>query len=190
MNLPASRVGQPDWAAGSGRVAAYPAPMRGFGASGRPEDESANTGRQQGPRARDRHGRGIRGVLAPARVPLSLTRSQRFDEYVLDAVELVEHAVAADQPLVERLGVIEFGIEEVPTDAALLAAEAGAEPLPLARSEPATSTTAGRVVLYRRPVELRTPDLQDRAALVHELVVDELAELLGVPVEQLDPPDR
>jgi Zincin-like metallopeptidase len=170
--------------------------MRGFGASGRPADESAEAGRQQrqqgqqGPRTRDRHGRGIRGVLAPARVPLSLTRAQRFDEYVLDAVELVEHAVEADEALVERLGVIEFGIEEVPPDAALLAAESGAEPLPLARSDAATSTTAGRVVLYRRPVELRTPDLQDRASLVHELVVDELAELLGVPVEQLDPPDR
>ena len=117
-----------------------------------------------------------------------MTRSQRFDEYVLDAVEQVERAVEADPRLIERLGVIEFGIEEVPPDAALLAAESGAEPLQLARADAGTSTSAPRVVLYRRPVELRTPDPADRALLVHELVVEELADLLGVGAEELDPP--
>jgi len=117
-----------------------------------------------------------------------MTRSERFDEFVLDAVEQVEQAIESDRALVERLGVIEFGIEEVPPDAALLAAETGAEPLPLARGDAATATSPARVVLYRRPVELRTPDLADRALLVHELVVDELADLLGVTAEQLDPP--
>jgi len=162
--------------------------MRGFGASGRPGDQPAAGGARRRPRARDRHGRGIRGAVAPADVPLSMTRSQRFDEYVLDAVEQVERAVEADQRLVERLGVVEFGIEEVPPDAALLAAETGAESLQLARADAATSTSAPRVVLYRRPVELRTPDLADRALLVHELVVEELADLLGVSAEELDPP--
>jgi predicted Zn-dependent protease with MMP-like domain len=126
--------------------------------------------------------------LAPPDVPLTPTRSERFDEYVLDAVEQVERAIEADPVLLQQLGVIEFGIEEVPPDAALTAAESGAEVLNLARCDPATATAPARVVLYRRPVELRTPDVRDRAALVHELVVDELADVLGVPADQLDPP--
>ena len=126
--------------------------------------------------------------LIPPEVPLTLTRSERFDEYVLDAVEQVERAVHGDPALVEQLGVLEFGIEEVPPDAALAATESGAETMPLSRGEPSGPGAPARVVLYRRPVELRTPDLRDRAALVHELVVDELADLLGVPADRLDPP--
>ena len=37
-------------------------------------------------RHRDRRGRGLRGALAPASVPLGRSRSQSFDELVLDAV--------------------------------------------------------------------------------------------------------
>ena len=130
----------------------------------------------------------MRGSLAPSTVPLTLNRSERFDEYILDAVEQVESALSADASLLEQLGVVEFAVEEVPPEAGLTAAETGAEPLRLARVDPATATEPARVVVYRRPVELRSPDLGDRAALVHELVVDELADLLGVPAEQLDPP--
>ncbi len=163
--------------------------MRGFGGSGRSSDQGASKGPLRArPRHRDRHGRGIRGLLAPSQVPLTLTRSERFDEYVLDAVEQVERALQSDAALLEQLGVVEFGIEEVPPVAALSAAATGAEPMGLARGEAATASAPARVVLYRRPVELRTPDLRERAALVHELVVDELADLLGVPAELLDPP--
>ena len=163
--------------------------MRGFGSSSGPGGDNATPPAAGGrPRSRDRHGRGIRGELAPAQVPLMLSRSQRFDEYVLDAVEEVERAVDGDPALGEQLGVVEFGIEEVPPDGDLAAAESGAQALPLARSQEAGAGSPARVVIYRRPVELRSPDLRDRAALVHELVVDELADLLGVPVDRLDPP--
>jgi predicted Zn-dependent protease with MMP-like domain len=122
-------------------------------------------------------------------VPLTLTRSERFDEYVLDAVEQVERVSAQDADLLEQLGRVEFAIEEVPPEAALTAAETGTERLGLARSDPPTTDSPPRVVLYRRPVELRTPDLRDRAVLVHELVVEQLAEVLGVETDRLDPPD-
>ena len=36
-------------------------------------------------RRRDRHGRGLRGVLAPPGVPLYRTRTERFDDLVLQA---------------------------------------------------------------------------------------------------------
>ncbi len=158
--------------------------MRRFGGSPSPDDDAA----RERPLHRDRHGRGIRGSLAPAGVPLTVSRSERFDEYVLDAVEQVERAVLASPLLVEQMALVEYGIEEVPPDAVLAAAESGAEPLSLGRTEPAATGTPARVVLYRRPIELRTPDLRDRAALVHELLVEHLAELLGVGIDELDPP--
>jgi hypothetical protein len=47
------------------------------------------------------------------------------------------------------------------------------------------------VVIYRRPVESRAqaarPGERELARLVHELVVEEVAALLGVPPEDLDP---
>ncbi len=36
---------------------------------------------------RDRHGRGLRGRLVPAEVPLARSRAEEFDYLVLDAVE-------------------------------------------------------------------------------------------------------
>ena len=139
------------------------------------------------PKRRDRHGRGIRGSLAPVGVPLARTRPERFDDFVLDAVEQVERAVKDDAPLSQRLAVVEYGVEEVPPEQAIAAASAG-EPVALARTDPATSTSPPRVVVYRRPLELRAPDPRDREALVHEVLVDRLADLLGVAIDQLDPP--
>ncbi|HVF18708.1 MAG TPA: hypothetical protein VNA14_00495, partial [Mycobacteriales bacterium] len=49
--------------------------------------ETAAAGRR---RRRDRRGRGLRGRLVPPHVPLSQTKSERFDELVLDAIEHLE----------------------------------------------------------------------------------------------------
>jgi hypothetical protein len=43
------------------------------------------------------------------------------------------------------------------------------------------------VVVYRRPVEIRTKGRDERAALVHEIVVEQVAELLGLSPETVDP---
>lgn len=165
--------------------------MRRFGGVNRPEGDASGaiTGRGAArPPSRDRHGRGIRGQLAPAGVPLNRSRPERFDELVLDAVEEVETAVAGDGPLAARLALVEYGIEETPPEEAIARAEAGTERLALGRGEPATPGAPPRVVLYRRPVELRAPDQRERALLVHEVVVEQLAELLAVSADLLDPP--
>ena len=107
---------------------------------------------------------------------------------MLDAVERVERAVKDDVALAARLAAIDYGVEEVPPEAALAAAEAGTGPLALARTDEASPGEPARIVLYRRPLEVRSPDLAEREAIVHEVVVDRLAELLGVPVDRLDPP--
>lgn len=132
------------------------------------------------PRRRDRHARGLRGSLAPSSVPLGRTRPEQFDDLVLDAVERIERLVSrsAEEVLIARLAEVEFGVEEVPPGPALS----------LGRAEEPAAGEGGRVVLYRRPIEARAKDLLERAELVHEVVVDQLAELLGVSPELLDPP--
>lgn len=155
------------------------------------------------PGRRDRHGRGLRGVLLPAavrvaerdvRLPASRTRSDRFDDLVRAAFERVE----ARWP--DALTAAELAVEEVPPPAALAQArELGATEglvaddtaggaVPLGRVRPATPGAPARFVVYRRPIEVRSDGPQDLAELVHEVVVDLVAELLGLDPDQVDPP--
>ena len=39
---------------------------------------------------RDRHGRGLRGALYPASLPAAVSRAEKFDALVLDALEPIE----------------------------------------------------------------------------------------------------
>lgn len=137
-------------------------------------------------RGRDRHGRGLRGELAPREVPLSRTRAEVFDDLVLDAVEEVEDAVADDPALVARLAAVELGVEDVPPPEALDDAVDDGD-LALGRTEPPDGDRPPRLVVYRRPIELRAVDAADRGRLVHEVVVEQLVDLLDVPAERLDP---
>ena len=118
-------------------------------------------------------------------MPLTRTRAELFDELVLDAVEEVEEAVHGDDELARRVAAVALAVEEVPPDDSADRADEGS--VPLARTEAAVRDRPARLVLYRRPIELRAPDPQERPLLVHEVVVEELADLLGVPVERLDP---
>jgi predicted Zn-dependent protease with MMP-like domain len=43
------------------------------------------------------------------------------------------------------------------------------------------------VVLYRRPIEARAVGTDELADLVHDVVVEEVAELLGLEPEIVDP---
>jgi predicted Zn-dependent protease with MMP-like domain len=45
-----------------------------------------------------------------------------------------------------------------------------------------------RIVVYRRPIEARGgEDDRDRARLIRELMVEEVADLLGLSPESIDP---
>ena len=57
---------------------------------------------------RDRHGRGLRGRLVPADVPLARSRAEQFDDLVLDAVEDIERRWERE------LAGVEFAVEDVP----------------------------------------------------------------------------
>jgi hypothetical protein len=97
---------------------------------------------------------------------------------VLDAVDRLEHRWAR-----ELVGV-EFAVEDVPpSDPAPW--EHGE--VPLGRLFPGDGRLPARVVVYRRPVETRAGDEREVGPLVHEVVVEQVAQLLGLDPEQVDP---
>lgn len=147
----------------------------------------------------------MRGVLVPrevmvagrvVRIPLAQTRAERFDDLVLDAVEQLEEHWA------RQLEGVEFAVEDVPTvpldhdaalDADVVADQSAGGSVPLGRLLPAGrdeegQPTPARIVVYRRPLEARAADRLDLADLVHDVVVDQVARLLGVDPDDLDPP--
>jgi predicted Zn-dependent protease with MMP-like domain len=44
------------------------------------------------------------------------------------------------------------------------------------------------VVIYRRPLESRALRPEDLADLIHDVVVEQVARLLGTSPEEIDPP--
>lgn len=131
------------------------------------------------PRHRDRHGRGMRGPVAPPQVPLSVSRSEVFSDLVRDSVERLERHVP-------QVADIDFVVLDVPRpegqDEGWLD-----EAVPLGATIGAHGDHPARVIVYRRPVEIRTKGRDERALLVHEIVVEQVAELLGLSPEALDP---
>ena len=137
-----------------------------------------STGPSRRPRRRDRHGRGLRGPLAPPQVPISLSRSELFDDYVRESVERLERRWP-------QLVEVEFAVQEVPQ-----AGPDEADPdggVPLGRVVPGKQGRKSRIVVYRRPVEIRAKSREDRAALVHEILIEQVADLLGLSPDSIDP---
>lgn len=140
------------------------------------------------PGRRDRRGRGRRGALVPElarrpagtlRLPAWRSRSDRFSELVHDCVRDLHRLWAV------QLGDLHVLIEDVPPApeqrADGVVGDGASDGVALAHAQP------GRIVVYRRPLELRAEDPQDLAALVHEVVVEAFADLLGLSPEEVDP---
>ena len=146
----------------------------------------------------------MRGPLVPlsvsvggrdVRVPAAQTRGERFDDLVLDAVEELEQRWA------KELEGVEFAVEDVPAvplgsdpalDADVMVDDTAGGAVPLGRLLPAGvdaqgRRTAPRVVVYRRPLEARASDRSDLADLVHDVVVDQVARLLQLDPDEVDP---
>jgi hypothetical protein len=115
--------------------------------------------------------------LAPPQVPISLSRSELFDDYVRESVERLERRWP-------QLIEVEFAVQEVPLhepDAA------DGDGVPLGRVSPGRQGHKSQIVVYRRPVEIRAKSREDRAALVHEILIEQVAELLGLSPDAIDP---
>lgn len=124
----------------------------------------------------------MRGPVAPPQVPLSASRAEAFTDLVQDSVERLERRWP-------QLTEIDFLVLDVPPTVGGDAGdeEWGAGTVPLGGTISASEGRPARVVIYRRPVEIRTKGRDERAALVHEVVVEQVAELLGLSPESVDP---
>ena len=125
----------------------------------------------------------MRTPLLPTDVPAARTRAQRFDQAVLEAVADLEERWPG------RLDAIEFAVDEVPmvpkdgpvTPADDVVLDGG---VPLTRFMPPGvdhrgRPTKARIVVYRRPLEVRSSDSGDLGDLVAEVLGEQVSAVLG-----------
>ena len=109
--------------------------------------------------------------------PLTRSPRDRFDRLVLDVLEGLQERWA------DELGSVDFAVEEAP----VLPADWAASTVPLASVLPRDVGGRTRLVVFRRPIELRAESPEDLGALVLTVLVEQVAELLGRRPEEIDP---
>jgi hypothetical protein len=118
------------------------------------------------------------GLDAPGgRVPAHLSAREQFDQLAVDVMSDVESRWP------EELASLELAVEDIP----VLPLTWVAPRVPLASLVPATSVVPPRLVLFRRPIEHRAETRADLEALLLTVVVEQLADYLGVPAEDVHP---
>lgn len=117
------------------------------------------------------------GPLAPRGVPAARSRRAEFDALALEVVAELEERWHAE------LGLVEFAVEDAP----LIPDDWDADTVPLASLVRGTGGTPTRLVLFRRPIELRTESRSELSAMVLAVLVEQVSELLGRPPEEIDP---
>jgi len=131
-------------------------------------------------------------MLYPPTLPAAKTRAERFDAMVLEALEPIEQRWGAeltdlDLAVDDVPEVDETSPDEVVWQAGVLA-DVG---VPLAQLVPAGVDPEGlpsraRIVLYRRPLEARARGGADLADLLHEVLVEQVAEYLNIEPDVVD----
>lgn len=145
-------------------------------------------------RLRDRHGRGARGpIIGPITSPakglgptaqpgLRLpTERERFDAQVVSSVTQIEAQI--EKRWHDRLGLVEYAVEDAP----LVPDDWDGQQVPLSALIRGSGTSPTRLVIFRRPIEHRSESREEVAAVVHLVLIEQLAELLGTTPEQIDP---
>jgi hypothetical protein len=118
----------------------------------------------------------MRGPALPA-VPANRTRSERFDLIALDLMDELWARVPTE------LGQVQLGIEEVP----FLPNGWGEDTIPLSTYVEAKRDQPARIVLLRRPIERRAPTRAELEATVLTVLVEQIADILGLPPEDVHP---
>ena len=105
------------------------------------------------------------------------TRRERFDDLALGIVTEV------DSRWQDRLGLVEYAVEDAPQ----IPDDWHTETVPLSSLVRGTGATPTRLVLFRRPIEHRCETRGELESLVLTVVVEQVAELLGIDAEDVDP---
>lgn len=108
--------------------------------------------------------------------PERRTQRERFDALVLGIVTDI------DERWSDRLGLVEYAVEDTP-----LIPDDWTGNVPLSSLVRGTGTQATRLVLFRRPIEHRCETRSDLEAMVLTVVVEQVAELLGIEADEVDP---
>ncbi|MEV7660357.1 metallopeptidase family protein [Paenarthrobacter sp. NPDC089316] len=154
--------------------------VRWTDADGDQTEEHAGTGvRGFRRRRRNRHGRGLRGELMLPNLPGFRTRSERFDDMVLDSAERLQDMWG------KQLDGVLFAVDEIPPNLEQLVATRN--PAPMGSYTPGGRGEPPMITVYRRVVEQGSNTREELQDLVHDVVVEYTAEMLGVPPETLDP---
>jgi predicted Zn-dependent protease with MMP-like domain len=122
----------------------------------------------------------MRGPAVLPRVPGQpelRTRRERFDDLVLDIVSEI------DERWQDRLGLVEYAVEDAPQ----IPDDWSVDTVPLSSLVRGSGTTPTRLVIFRRPIEHRCESRSDLEAMLLTVVVEQVAELLGIDAEQVDP---
>ena len=131
-------------------------------------------------RTRDRHGRGMRGPAVVPAVPgrpVLRTSRERFDDLVVAVVSDIEERWQ------ERLGLVEYAVEDAPQ----VPDEWSSATVPLSSLVRGSGGEPTRLVVFRRPIEHRSETRSDLEALVLTVVVEQVADLLGIDAADVDP---
>jgi hypothetical protein len=110
-------------------------------------------------------------------VPARRTPAESFDHVALRVVQGVVSRWT------DRLGDVELAVEEVP----VLPARWSESTVPLASYVEASGGSRPRLVLFRRPLEHRAEDLTELETLLVTVVVEQVADVLGIPPEDVLP---
>ncbi|UEL29636.1 metallopeptidase family protein [Pseudarthrobacter sp. L1SW] len=145
----------------------------------RRDSAAGSSGKSFAMRRRNRHGRGLRGEVVLPTHPGYRTRSDRFDDMVMDSAQRL-HDIWG-----KTLDGVRFGVDEIPPDLEQLAANPS--PVPMGSYTPAAGGEGPMITVYRRVVEQASPGPEELQDLIHDVVVEHTAEMLGVAPETLDP---
>jgi predicted Zn-dependent protease with MMP-like domain len=105
------------------------------------------------------------------------TSGERFDALVLDLVADLEERWA------DRLGLVEYAVEDAPQ----IPDDWHPDTVPLSSLVRGARGAPTRLVLFRRPIEHRAETRLELEALVLTVLVEQVAELLGIDAELVDP---
>lgn len=111
------------------------------------------------------------------RHPLQRTAGERFDAIAITFMRELWRRWPED------LGEVELGVEEVP----LLPDSWHGDSVPLSTYVPARGDTPARLVLLRRPIEHRTEHPDDLRAVILTVLIDQVAEILGLDPDDVHP---
>jgi hypothetical protein len=113
------------------------------------------------------------GQLGQSELP---TTSQRFDALLVGLVARIESRWG------DHLGLVEYAVEDTPQ-----MPDDWDGPAPLASLVRGSGGQAAKLVVFRRPLELRAQGRAELTALMAHVLAEQIAELLGVLPQDVDP---